>query len=777
MADLLVVNSGPTETRVALIEDGQVVELFLEQPEGRSVVGNVYKGRVTRVLPGMQAAFVDIGLERAGFLYVSDIYGGVAGEDLEFYELHEEPDLHADHDDDDDDDFEALLAEAERIEAGGDEPVTDDESELAAETEDDHDDAEFDEDADEDEEEDDDADDAEEDDDDEEEEDDEDEPDDEDVDEETDDDDADEESDDDDVDEEPDDDDADEEPDDGEADAEPDEGASEGPDTDADPDTDPDMDPVPAADPDTDPDADPVPVPEADGAVDGDGDPEAEASAAPSGDNGTPAAPGGPVAKRVRKRRRRKAPAAKEVAEKSSKSSRRGSRRGKKGSSRDSQRASQRTKKGGKGGRNGRRGRGRGRRRRGSGEERNIADLVKAGQEIVVQVSKAPISTKGSRLTCHVSIPGRFLVFMPTVNHVGVSRRIGSDKERRRLRKLIEEMRPPGTGFIARTVAQGVSDAAFRADMRFLINAWNEVGRHRDVKPPAPLWTDFDVVIRVARDYLTSSRARMIVDNKWEYERMQKLLGEAMPDASAQLELYTGNEPIFDAYGIESEIERALSREVPLASGGSLVIEQTEALTVVDVNTGSFVGKKSLEETITRANLEAVDELAYQLRIRNIGGIVVVDLIDMEKASNRKKVLKALSEALKTDKARTNVVDMSDLGLVQLTRKRTRDSLGNLLTEPCPECHSRGRIKKPLTVVSEILREIERSAGDIPGYEVRVTCHEKVANILRREYNEVLVELEKKFARGIKVSGSRSAHIEEYEIRGKKEGGRQKRRS
>src|SRR5262245_27376043 len=360
-----------------------------------------------------------------------------------------------------------------------------------------------------------------------------------------------------------------------------------------------------------------------------------------------------------------------------------------------------------------------------------IEDLVKEGQEIMIQVAKGPIGTKVARSTAYVSLPGRNLVFMPTVNHVGISRRIGTEKERKRLRAIIESMRPEGAGFIVRTVAEGVSEKDLRADMDFLIKVWNSILKRNDTqRAPSLLYNDLDLLLRTVRDMLTAEVDKLIVDHKPEYERILKFVQAFMPDFVSKIELYTGREPIFDGYGIEVEIDRALERKVWLKSGGYLIIDQGEALTAVDVNTGKFVGKKNLEETITKNNLEACREVADQLRLRNIGGIIVVDFIDMDKEANREKVWKAFNEALAKDRSRSNVTKISELGLVEMTRKRTRESLARKLTEPCSYCEGKGYLKSKATICYEILRELRRNGAGIPDDSIVVACHPEIAELL-----------------------------------------------
>ena len=288
-----------------------------------------------------------------------------------------------------------------------------------------------------------------------------------------------------------------------------------------------------------------------------------------------------------------------------------------------------------------------------------IREVVREGQEVVVQISKEPIGTKGARVTSHVSLPGRYVVYLPTVDHVGISKRIGSEKERARLRESIESMKPPTGGLIVRTVAEGLTKKQLKADIGYLVRLWGEVITTREVnpRPPVCLYTELDLVTKTARDLFTDDIEKIVIDSREEYVRLKKFIEMFMPERADAVELYDGEEPIFDAYGIEEEIQRAQSRKVPLGSGGHLIIDQAEALTAIDVNTGRFVGKgsKDLEDTILKTNLEAVEEIAYQLRFRNIGGLIILDLIDMERAGNREKVRKRLEELLANDKAKTTL--------------------------------------------------------------------------------------------------------------------------
>jgi ribonuclease G len=395
-----------------------------------------------------------------------------------------------------------------------------------------------------------------------------------------------------------------------------------------------------------------------------------------------------------------------------------------------------------------------------------IEDLLKEGQEIIVQVTKEPISTKGARTTRYISLPGRHLVFMPTVDHIGISRRIASDKERRRLRDIVESMRPPGSGFIVRTVADGVSEKDLKADMDFLIKLWNEVVRRTESsRCPSLIYNDLDLLLRTVRDLFTPDVERLIIDSRSEYDRIRKFVTAMMPDFTGNIELYDGAEPIFDGFGIEIEIDRALERKVWLKSGGYLIVDEMEALTAIDVNTGRFVGKKSLEDTITQTNLEAAREVAEQLRIRSIGGMIVVDFIDMDRPSNRDKVTRSFNEFLRRDRAKAAVTRISELGLIEMTRKRTRESLLHHLTEPCAHCEGKGYTKSRRTVAYELLRELRRSGNLISGDTVLVEIHPDVAQVLSSTDRLYLEELEKRLQKRIVIKARGSFHMEDFEIR------------
>jgi ribonuclease G len=526
----IVINVDIGETRVALIENGIVTELHIERRQDRDIVGNVYLGKVTRVLPGMNAAFVDIGLDRAAFLHVEDALG--------------------------EDEFRTLL------------------------------------------------------------------------------------------------------PDDDETPSEEDVAAAEKPD---------------------DPD--------------GDGD----------------AKPDGPAPRARRPARKPREP---------------------------------RVQKG-------------------------IRELLREGQEIVVQVSKGPISTKGARVTSHVSLPGRYVVYMPTVDHIGVSKRIGSEKERKRLREVIDSIKPEKGGLIVRTLSEGLTKKQLKTDVAYLVQLWSDIARRREAaKAPAPLYAELDVTLRTVRDVFGPEVEKIVIDDREGHGRLVRFVEHFMPDRKDDVEFYSGHEPVFDAYGIEDEIGRALSRKVPLRSGGYLIIDQAEALTAVDVNTGRFVGKRDVEETVTATNIEAVREIAYQLRLRNLGGLIVIDFIDMDRLQNRERVEKALAEALRNDKAKTTTVRISELGLVEMTRKRTRESLGRTLFEPCFYCDGTGQTSSRLTVAYEILRQIRREKDDLRGYQITVNAHPAVAETFRHEAKPDIEDAQRRYMRHIQVNARPEYHIEQFDLVG-----------
>ncbi|MBK9154785.1 MAG: Rne/Rng family ribonuclease [Chloracidobacterium sp.] len=411
-----------------------------------------------------------------------------------------------------------------------------------------------------------------------------------------------------------------------------------------------------------------------------------------------------------------------------------------------------------RGGRDQQRGRsqsdGRSRSDRGDRKDRpsqpTISDLLREGQEILVQIAKEPIAKKGARITSHIALPGRFLVYMPTIEHLGVSRKIESSSERGRLRTLIQRIRQdetiPSGGFIVRTAGIGISEEDLRQDARYLVRTWQDIKKTSEkAKSPALVHQDLDIVQRLLRDQMSDDFTAIRVDSEAEYLRTVEFVNRIQPRLVNRVKLYTRDEPILDHYGVQEEIEKALKPRVWLRSGGYLVINQTEALVAIDVNTGKFVGKGNarLEDTITKTNLEAVDEIARQIRLRDLGGIIVLDLIDMEDRRNRHKVSQALQEALSTDKSPTKVLSFNDFGLIIMTRKRVKQSLERTLCTVCEYCEGSGWVKSPQTVCFEILAEsarISKQLDDVKQSTLRV--HPDVANALRSTEREVLDEIE-----------------------------------
>lgn len=730
--NLLVINCDLRETRVALIEDGVIAELQIERASAESTVGSIVLGRVSRVLPGMQAAFIDIGMDRAAFLHVEDLIkpadfeaylaGGKRPDDEEpsgkgeggRRHHHVRPDLIDDDDEDDDDDDD----DGEGA-ANGDESLAENDDELEGEEE---------------------------------------------------------------------------------ASAE---DASPGPVSaaaDLDDEVDVDVDIV-GGDEDDDIVGDDVGedtgIDDDDDEVDDDvedtgtgddvvsDDPVADAD--PSAETALVGAPpdeawsedgvaetGAPLAagsarlvaeddraRRGRRRRRRRggkrsdeAPAAREPVVKaappeprSSNGARRGAQRGRGGRGKVPARPSSRVSR-----------------------SVPITEVVKEGDQVVVQITKEPIGSKGARVSSHVSLPGRYVVYLPTVEHVGISKRIGSSRERQRLRQVIDSLKPEMGGLIIRTVAEGLTKKQVKADVGYLVKLWADIAeRRKGAKAPAVLYDELDIVLKAARDLFTDEIERIIIDDRDQYLRLVRFVEMFLPARVKDIELYSGTEPIFDAYGIEDEIGRALSRKVPLASGGYLIIDQAEALAAIDVNTGRFVGKgsKDLEETALKTNLEAVDEIAYQLRFRNIGGLVILDLIDMEIASNRDRVFRALENRLAKDKAKTTINRISELGLIEMTRKRTRESLSRTMHEPCFYCDGTGQIQSRQTIAYEILRQIRRERDSLAGYSVLVNAHPAIVDLLSTEEKDAVTDAERRYMRRIELVPRTEYHIEQFDLQGK----------
>ena len=399
----------------------------------------------------------------------------------------------------------------------------------------------------------------------------------------------------------------------------------------------------------------------------------------------------------------------------------------------------------------------------------DICRLVSPGDELLVQVIKDPIGSKGARLTTFVTLPARFLVYMPRGEGIGVSAKIEDEAERMRLKALVtalreaENVRRSG-GYILRTAAQGVSAESLRQDMTYLDKLWQHVERRTAEAPPGSLvHEDLPLSLRLLRDELSRGVSRVVVDSADELERMAAFAAEFMPEAAARLELHTGSRPIFDLHGIEDEICRALERKVMLRCGGHLIIDQTEAMTTIDVNTGGYVGHRNLEETSFRTNLEAADAIGRQLRLRNLGGIIIIDFIDMHTESHRRQVLAALERSVAADRAQCRIVNLSPLGLVEMTRKRTRDSLAHLLCEPCSACEGRGFVKTAETVCNEIYREIlrqERSSSR----ELLVLAHQSVVDRLLEAGSATLAELQSGIGRPIRLQVEALYGVDQFDV-------------
>jgi len=568
----MIISSTSHETRVAILEDDHVVEVFIERESSRGVVGNIYKGRVSKVLPGMQSAFVDLDLERDAFLYVTDVISPTE---------------------------EALEDDEDRPVAGGEpaaEPAVSADSGIPA--------------------------------------------------------------------------------------AATVSGEAE----------------VPGDDIGN----------RAAAADDPEGPPASEFVSTPGVVGGTagPAGSRGP-----RPFRDRQPPSAK------------------------------------------------------------IEDLLKEGNEIVVQVVKEPLGTKGARITSHLSLPGRFLVYMPTVDHVGISRKIESRDERRRLRGIVQKFRDQSGlagGVIIRTAASNRPEEDIWADLTYFQQVWTEVQRRRESeRTPAVLFREESLVTKLLRDFLTEQFTAIRIDDEGEYQRVMQFVGRIMPSMVPRVKHYTKEYPIFDEYGVQSEIDKALRSKVWLKSGGYIVVNQTEALVAIDVNTGRYVGKKSagrLEDTIVKTNLEAAKEIVRQMRLRDLGGIIVLDFIDMEEKKNRQKVAQAVEQELRKDRAPSKSVQVSDFGLIIITRKRVKSSLERLLTEPCPYCSGTGTIKTSATICYDILTEVKKVSADLDGYSLVLRVNPEIARALRDESRAVFKELEGAVGRTVTLRADDQLHHEQFDL-------------
>ncbi len=555
----MIISAGAHDTRVAILEDDQVVEIFIERENQRGVVGNIYKGRVSKVLPGMQSSFIDIGLERDAFLYVTEVINTVE----EFERLAG---------DDEDDDEPKKLADVPHPTVEGIQAAEGDES--------------------------------------------------------------------------------------------------------------------PAEAPD-----------------------QAKPAESRGGDPARAAGSSRPESRDDRRGRDRDQPQAK------------------------------------------------------------IEDLLKEGQEILVQVVKEPLGTKGARLTSHVTMPGRFLVFMPTVDHVGVSRKIESREERSRLRNIVKQFRETHGfigGVIIRTAASGRSEADIVSDLSYFHEIWTEVRRKMENRrPPAVLFQEQSLVTKLLRDMLTDDYTAIRLDDEAEHRRVVALVERIMPTMLPRVKMYTKEFPIFEEYGIQAEIDKALRPKVWLKSGGYLVINPTEALVAIDVNTGRYVGKKTsgrLEDTIVKTNLEAVKEIVRQIRLRDLGGIIVLDLIDMEEKKNRQKVFQEVEKELRKDRSPSKALQVSDFGLVIVTRKRVKQSLERQLTEPCPYCSGSGSIKSSATICFEILTELRKVGTELDGQGVLLRVNPDIARALKEEESAVLRELQQVLGRPVTIRPDAHLHHEQFDV-------------
>ncbi len=395
-----------------------------------------------------------------------------------------------------------------------------------------------------------------------------------------------------------------------------------------------------------------------------------------------------------------------------------------------------------------------------------IQDLLKEGQYLVVQIAKNPLGTKGARITSFITLAGRHIVYMPTINQVSVSRRIEGEAEKNRLKKLVAEIGRPDEGYIIRTAGLGRQKEDFMTDVNFLHKLWDNLqGRSDNQKAPCLLYEDLNLIFRSIRDLFNENVERLVIDSKIDYEKCIEFCASYLPHLVDKIELYKESVPIFDYYGIEIEINRALGRKIWLKSGGFITIDQTEALVAIDVNTGKFVGHTDPEETILKTNLEAVKEIVYQLRLRNIGGIIIVDFIDMAKEESKEIVWNSLTQELKFDRSRTNILKISELGLVEMTRKRVRGSLSQTLCDPCPYCEGKGHIKSPTTVCYEIIRALQRLVtNNLIHKNITIEVPPPVYDLLFEEETSYLNNIEKSYKIEINVKVNHKLHQEKYTI-------------
>jgi ribonuclease G len=396
-----------------------------------------------------------------------------------------------------------------------------------------------------------------------------------------------------------------------------------------------------------------------------------------------------------------------------------------------------------------------------------IEGVLEEGQELTVQVSREPIGQKGTRVTSKVTLPGRLLVLMPSTEHVGVSRRIEQEDERKRLASILKDLCPKGYGIIARTASEGKAKEELESDLNFLRRVWESVQeKAKHVGAPSILHQDLGIIFRVIRDLHSHNLKRIVVDDRYIYERIQEFLFDLLPEEACEVSYFDEKDPIFEVYGIEIEIAKLLHKKIWLKSGGYIVLDYTEALTVIDVNTGRYLGKKDLEDTILRTNLEAVKEIAYQIRLRNIGGIIIVDFIDMERKESREQVFQALMDVLKKDRIKTFAYPISEIGLVQLTRKRTRHNMVTLLTEVCPNCDGSGYIKSRYTVCYEVLRELRSACRKEEGKIFNVYLAPEVVSLLYEEEKSSIEFLENTYKTKINIIANPEFTVDRFQVEG-----------
>ncbi len=395
-----------------------------------------------------------------------------------------------------------------------------------------------------------------------------------------------------------------------------------------------------------------------------------------------------------------------------------------------------------------------------------ISELLKKGDEVLVQVVKEPIGTKGARLTTHISIPGRFLVLMPFDNHIGLSKRIESREERDRIRKILEELRlPKDLGFIVRTAAQGVSLKDFQRESRYLINLWHQIkARARRARPPQLIHQEYDIILRVARDMFTNDMAKLEIDSRGDFKRISRFLKILAPHLRQRLRLYGDRIPMFEKFDIEPQILKIYDRIVQLKSGGYLIFDQTESLVAIDVNSGKFVGKKNLEDTAFKTNLEAAEEVPRQLKLRDLGGIIIIDFIDMEIPDHRKSIFRTLERNLEHDKAKTNILNISSIGLVEMTRQRVRKSIESKSYQKCPYCSGRGIVKSIPTLSLELMRKLERKLQDVRSREAFVSLHPEVAYYVSAPERNLIKPFERRFRKTIRIIEDPNLHTDDMKV-------------